>query len=262
MSHLLDAAPREAKVLATFRTAVYLQVGAHEQVLPVLAHDALDLPTGLRLARRSDQLDWSVAPGDTVLVGGGRVCLPRLTVVAVRTRRPLRVAPVPGADPARALAALGEDPSTLSRAAAEVVLAALDGDPAGPVAALVGRGEGLTPSGDDALCGVLLGLRVFGHGHAHRAVAAAVRTMTRRTTSLSASLLLAAADGYAVPDVVRLATLLAAGSCQSVVPTLEQVLAIGHSSGRDLVSGLHGALLALAQTSAARRPEEKGARRA
>jgi hypothetical protein len=208
----------------------------------------------------------------------------------VRTRRPLRVSPVAGADPVRALAALGEDASGLSFAAAEVAAGALHGDPSEPVASLVGRGEGLTPSGDDALCGVLLALRAFRCGHAHRAVADAVRALTRRTTSLSASLLLAAVDGYAVPDVVRLVTLLAAGStlpvttdrqdtanrparsrsggaCQSVVPTLEQVRAIGHSSGRDLVGGVHGTLSVLAGPAspalpAARRLDEKGARRA
>lgn len=283
-SHLLAAAPREATVLAVFPTAVYLRVGTHEQVLPVLAHDALDLPTGLRLARRSDQVEWSVAAGDVVLVGGGRVCLPHLTVAAVRTRRPLHVSRVAGADPACALAALGLATSGLSGAAAEVVAGALEGDPTGSVASLVGGGQGLTPSGDDALCGVLLALRAFGCGQAHRSVADRVRALTGRTTSLSASLLLAAADGYAVPDVVRLVTLLAAGStlrvttdwpetpkrparsrpggsCQSVVPTLEQVRAIGHSSGRDLAAGLHGALSALAGP-AARRPERKGARRA
>ncbi|MDV3296792.1 MAG: DUF2877 domain-containing protein, partial [Brachybacterium paraconglomeratum] len=260
-----------------------LRLDEHEQVLPVLAHDGLDLPTGLRLARRSDQLDWWVEVGDRVLVGGGRVCLPRATVLAVRTRRPQRVGPVVGADSRRGLGvleALVPAGGDLPGQAADVVRAALADDHEGvleAVTGLVGRGPGLTPSGDDALCGVMLTLRAFRCGHAHRVVAEQVRALTHRTTSLSASLLLAAADGYAVPDVVRLTSVLAAasalpecvttdwqdppdrpvgarsgGSCQSVVPeALAHVQAIGHSSGCDVIAGVHGTLLALAEARGA-----------
>jgi hypothetical protein len=89
------------------------------------------------------------------------------------------------------------------------------------------------------------------------------------TTSLSAALLAAAGEGYAVPDVVRLVTRCVAGSTNrtdgpggpddpgirptslSVDPSggmaelVARVLAIGHTSGRDLLSGVTGALRAV-----------------
>ncbi|NUO33688.1 MAG: DUF2877 domain-containing protein, partial [Dermatophilaceae bacterium] len=78
---------------------------------------------------------------------------------------------------------------------------------------------------------------------AHATVLAEVRPRLSGTTSLSAALLVAAGAGYAVPDVVRLVTGLVAGV---VAPELvDRVLAIGHSSGRDLLSGVTGALRAL-----------------
>lgn len=266
---LLRGDVREARVLAAFPTALYLHAGRHQDVLPVLAHDAVALPTGLCLPRRSCQIEWGVSVGDTALVGNGRVCLPGATVVAVRTLRPapVRWGTQPG--PAAYAWLLGEKASPALRdQAREVADAALAGA-ALRVGALLGAGQGLTPSGDDALCGVLLALRAVGATAAHRHLAEAVRGLMHATTSLSASLLLAAVEGYAVPDVVRLVALLTtavpgprgrdetappgehgtvAGSSRPVDPSvgeaLERVLAIGHSSGADLVAGLAGALLA------------------
>ncbi|GAA6526192.1 hypothetical protein IDVR_19880 [Intrasporangium sp. DVR] len=119
------------------------------------------------------------------------------------------------------------------------------------VRSLVGSGRGLTPSGDDAVAGVLLALRSGGELGAVRAVDDQVRAVSHTTTSISAALLRAAAQGYAAPEVVALVDLLAPSrltptSGQRVARALERVLAIGHSSGRDLVSGLAGARRALA----------------
>jgi hypothetical protein len=265
-------------VLASFPTALYLATDHHEEVVPVLAHDALALPTGVLLPRRSCQIDWQLTVGETVQVGGGRVCLPGATVVPVRIARPARVRSQPGvrdmSGPATALSGACVNPA-LVFLTTELVRLALSGrDVAGAVTGLIGAGAGLTPSGDDALCGVLLGLRAVGAADAHRRVAEAVRTRTRGTTSLSASLLVAAIEGYAVPDVVRLVTLVTAPTAGSGGPTdapdfarsgsptgafppvdlpvravLERVLAIGHSSGADLVAGLAGTFIALHDTS-------------
>src|SRR6476661_9813621 len=84
MAEALQAPSRPARVLAAFPTALYLQLDRHELVLPVLAEDALRLPTGLRLALPAREIDWGVEPGSHVSVGGGRVRLPRRDVVAVR----------------------------------------------------------------------------------------------------------------------------------------------------------------------------------
>jgi hypothetical protein len=190
------------------------------------------------------------------------------------------------------------EPGVLGDLAQDLTAAALAGRSADPgVRGLVGVGRGLTPSGDDALCGVLLTLAAIDAPevrHARAAVVAAVRGALSRTTSLSAALLVAAGEGYAVPDVARLVTLVAgagplgrsdraeptpgassAGSIRPVGPTpetcdltdlTERVLAIGHSSGRDLLSGVSGALRALdalhdAHQSTSRQHPHEGAHR-
>ena len=264
-------AARRCRVLAAFPTCLYVGLGTHERVLAVLASDAVALPIGLRLALPSTEIRWGVEPGDLVVVGEGRVRLPRADVVAARLSRPSRVRPLPrGAG----VAALPE-PGLLGDLAHDLTTAALAVRPVDPgVRGLIGVGRGLTPSGDDALCGVLLTLSVVDRPEA-RAALSSVRTAVRHvlpwTTSLSAALLVAAGTGYAVPDVARLVTLVVgagstdrndgpeagsrAGSMGSVRPAdpsdgpilalVDRVLAIGHSSGRDLLSGVSGALRAV-----------------
>ena len=87
------AAPRRCRVLAAFPTCLYLDLGAHERVLAVLASDAVALPIGIRLALPSTEVRWGVEPGAHVVVGEGRVCLPRADVVAARLLRPAQVRP-------------------------------------------------------------------------------------------------------------------------------------------------------------------------
>jgi hypothetical protein len=268
----LQAAPRPAKVLAAFPTSLYLQLGRHELVLPVLAADALRLPTGLRLALPAREIAWGVEPGSHVTVGDGRVRLPHRDVVAVRTWRPARVTaaaqPLDAAALARSIGALdtATEGAVLRELTADLTRAALAtpvqaGRLARLTAGLVGAGRGLTPSGDDALCGVLLALRAGGApAEALSAVSAAVTRSLAATTSLSASLLLAAAAGCAVPEVATVANAVSRGDGTGVGEALPAVLAIGHSSGADLLAGLAGALDALTQTTHHTEPE--GARRA
>ncbi|WP_141841741.1 oxamate carbamoyltransferase subunit AllH family protein [Humibacillus xanthopallidus] len=256
-------APTARRVLGVFDTCVYVELGAHDRVLALLAADALHLPIGLRLARPSSALRWGVEPGDDIVVGAGRLVLPSLEVVASRLARPSRVHAAPRV-PTVADAELLPDPGVLGELTFHLTVTALAGRPlADAVLGLVGAGRGLTPSGDDALCGVLLALASVGHPDAARALAALraqVLPALGRTTSLSAALVLAAASGYAVPDVVRLVTLTVHPGAHQTAradltaradrtaygPVLERVLAIGHSSGRDLLAGVSGALRALA----------------
>ena len=79
------------RVLGVFATCVYVELGAHDRVLALLASDALHLPIGLRLAVPSAALSWGVEPGDEVVVGVGRVLLPSYEIVAARLARPSRV---------------------------------------------------------------------------------------------------------------------------------------------------------------------------
>lgn len=270
VAEALQAPPRPAKVLGAFPTALYLQLDRHELVLPVLTEDALRLPTGLRLALPAALVAWGVEPGSHVSVGGGRVRLPHRDVVAVRAWRPARVTaaaqPLDASALARSIGALdtATEGAVLRELTADLTRAALatpvpTGRLARLTAGLVGAGRGLTPSGDDALCGVLLALRAGG-APALAAVSAAVTRSLAATTSLSASLLLAAAAGSAVPEVATVANAVSRGDVAGIDEALPAVLAIGHSSGADLLAGLVGALDALIQTTHHTEPE--GARRA
>ncbi|KRC87452.1 hypothetical protein ASE25_17115 [Terrabacter sp. Root85] len=282
--------PRRCRVLSAFPTCLYLDLGAHERVLAVLASDAVALPIGVRLALPSSEIRWGVEPGAHVVVGEGRVRLPRADVVAARLLRPARVRPAP-----RGSAGDGwlPEPGVLGDLAHDLAAAALAGRSADPgVRGLVGVGRGLTPSGDDALCGVLLTLAAVDAPPARRALSAvrtAVRSVLPWTTSLSAALLVAAGAGYAVPDVARLVTRLVSGPGSTnrsagatpglsragapsnllvdpaegsdVGGLVDRVLAIGHTSGRDLLSGVSGALRAVDALDSVPRPEPRPAPR-
>jgi hypothetical protein len=282
------------RVLGVFATCVYVELGAHDRVLALLASDALHLPIGLRLAAPSAELCWGVEPGDEVVVGAGRVVLPGHEIVAARLARTSRVRASVWVPTPSDVARLPES-GVLGDLTRDLTTTALAGRPVDTaVRGLVGAGRGLTPSGDDALCGVLLALASVDHPDAVRALAALWAQLVPvlgRTTSLSAALVVAAASGYAVPDVVRLVTLLAGagsagrndvaetgsgsgpvGSIRPVDPgpghtayaiAVERVLAIGHTSGRDLLSGVSGALLAMAHSlDPSPTPPPEGAHRA
>ena len=111
---------------------------------------------------------------------------------------------------------------------------------------LVGAGGGLTPYGDDVLCGWLA---------AHRAAAvptpavdAAVRARLHRTTLLSATLLDCALGGEVVPEYA--AWVAALGGPDE--PAAERaLLGVGHSSGRGLLAGGRQALAELADRTVA-----------
>lgn len=108
------------------------------------------------------------------------------------------------------------------------------------VRSLVGAGDGLTPYGDDQLCGWLAVHRAA--GVATPDVDAAVRAMAYRTTLLSATLLDCALNGEVLPEF---------GDWLQVVGTPSErgraaaLAAIGHTSGRGLLAGGRRALAGL-----------------
>ena len=107
---------------------------------------------------------------------------------------------------------------------------------AAAVAGLVGAGDGLTPRGDDVVCGWLA---------LHRAaelptptVDETVRARMGHTTLLSATLLDCALHGEVVPEVAAYVTAL--GTVAQ--PAAEQdLLAVGHSTGSGLLEGVRWA---------------------
>ena len=240
-------------VVAAHRFALYLDVAGH--VLPVVTADAVSLPTAVRLAARAGEVEWGVGHGDTVEVGEGRIALPALDVVAVRTWRPSRVrrARVSGDEGGRGCrgnrfrtheqlvraGSPGGSSDWLAAGIRRVVSTVPAGGVEEAVAELVGRGPGLTPSGDDALAGALLVAHALG---AAAPLAAAVRARLDATTAVSAALLDAAADGCAARPVVALVDAAVAGDVDAVRRALPAVLAIGHTSGADTVTGIREAL--------------------
>jgi hypothetical protein len=270
----------EDVVAVLTRDAVDLPVGVRLAV----SADELDQAGG-----------WAAHPGNLVFVGAGKVALPAAEVVVTRTRaaaihrlpvdrteplrRPDTTAPSTGQNRAvdrteplrrpdtnvqstgqnRAVDRAPAPNNALLTTSTELARRALAGQEVNAaVAGMVGAGQGLTPSGDDALCGILLTLRALGRLDAHAAVALAVRGRLGATTSISAALLCAAADGWAAPPVIRLLTRITAASpagSHTILDTQDRdvltILAIGHTSGADLLTGVTATLAEAAATATA-----------
>ncbi len=102
---------------------------------------------------------------------------------------------------------------------------------------LVGRGEGLTPAGDDVLAGALVAAHAIGDPRLHDWRGATRAALAgRRTTAVSVGMLHAALDGWSSPALADGLTALCGPDDPG--PALERLLAVGHSSGRHLLDGV------------------------
>lgn len=103
---------------------------------------------------------------------------------------------------------------------------------------LYGRGPGLTPSGDDILCGYGAGLLARGDAPRHaRLLEALDRVSSQRTTTyMSRAYLDAMAEGYANEALCALAQ--AAREGIPLEGPLARARAYGHTSGADILLGL------------------------
>ena len=121
----------------------------------------------------------------------------------------------------------GQDPEPLQRA----------------VAALVGLGAGLTPSGDDFFCGYLAATRACDSGPIEVGCGLslplneAVEANLGRTGSLSAALVRCALRNFWPGPLVDLAEALAGKQEGAALRALDDLLLLGHSSGSDLATG-------------------------
>jgi hypothetical protein len=102
---------------------------------------------------------------------------------------------------------------------------------------LLGRGPGLTPLGDDVLCGWIATHRAAGVPTPE--IDEAVRSGLHRTTLLSATLLDCALHGEVLPELGRFLT---AVGTTAETDRAADLQAVGATSGAGL---LHGARLAL-----------------
>ena len=198
---MIVAAPalRHVRIVGAARSASY---GEDDGFVVVFTREPPVLPNGA-------QVSSLPAVGDEVIVRGDEVWDPTLRLV-----EPPDVAPPGDDDLVRAVRT--RDPSLAAAAGAR----------------LIGRGGGLTPEGDDLVCGVAAVVAVAGWDEASREAwltALIGGDLRRRTTSLSATLLELAARGMG-PEPLQ-AWL--AGDARAFA----RLEAIGHSTGRAIARG-------------------------
>lgn len=235
------AGPRRvATVLHAGERAVYLDLDG--TCIAVLAADAVQVPNGVRT--ELDELAGMQA-GDEVAVFNGSVELPTVEVLVttiVDATVPV-VAPESGTWGAERITDHAAAPLALARASLPTLaLERLAAGDTTAVPALVGLGDGLTPMGDDVLCGWLAAAVARRHPALGEMRSVVEAGAAQRTTTLSATLLACAARGEGIPEFRDLVGAVANHDTAGVEESVDRVLAVGDTSGQGL---LLGAVLAL-----------------
>lgn len=247
----LHGPARTVPVVHAGEDATYVDVDG--TVVGVLSARATAVPCGLRTTQ--SRLPAEISQARQGVLGGGRLRLGSVDVVCTRIVTTSLVAspPHPHARPsarlATALKSLPVVAARLDAVRAELPPEALEGLALGEAAAvtpLLGLGSGLTPVGDDVLCG-WLATRVATGADPEPIRSSAVGLGPGRTTSLSATLLVCAGQGEMIPEFRRLLLLLGDRGDRDLDRRLQAELtalvSVGHTSGVGL---LLGTLLAFA----------------
>jgi len=264
---------RPVAVLAAGPEAIYLAVDdAERTTLCLAAARAVRVPCAVVLDPKAAVPE--LTPGTDGRVGGGSLILGGSVFRVTRWWRPPKPRGLGGAPPARLAAAVRWLPVRVAdpldpegrEAVSDLVGAlAIGAAPDSGVSRLLGRGPGLTPTGDDVLAGALVCLTALGAPAAAPLAAAVTSAAPDATTAVSAALLRHAARGECVPQLADLleaignggpaaSRVLAGSAASSVLAGSDQasgtlaraagaLLAVGHCSGAGL---LHGVLVALA----------------
>ncbi|MEN8039898.1 MAG: DUF2877 domain-containing protein [Actinomycetota bacterium] len=232
-----------ATVVGSASHAVWLLLDGGGVVV-VSTRDATRLPNSVEVAADAEaNVFGSIEHGSPATVGIGQVMLDGLTIDAVRWWDPRPA--LPTLDRARIAESIVDLPSTVDGMPLDAIPAT--DSPAGLVAAasmLIGRGEGLTPEGDDYLAGVLSALRLFGEAVGDRrlmqtldATSLEISSLARqRTTTFSAALIDHALKGnVALPAAAFLRAVAGRGDIRA---SHRDLLAVGHSSGPALAAGI------------------------
>lgn len=264
----LNGSPHRGNVLHVGTNAIYFCSG--DDVIGVVSRYAVPVPcTITTLFDTVDDLFDSSArpvPGDPVEIGSGVV---NFGPVQVRVGRYTSFA-LPPFD-RRAASRMRDslnaaDVPTSPDEIAPAILGALRNAPADPLEQVLGRGSGLTPFGDDVVCGMLATLLACGAPCADMLRTRTLELAPTRTTALSATLLSRAAQGDVLPAFARVvATLLDrtgldhseldhtglahTGLAHSgpdqpdqVSASIADLLRVGHTSGAGMLLGLSLAL--------------------
>jgi hypothetical protein len=231
---LRAAADGALEVLHRGRHAVYVELDGW--CLGVVGSDAAAVPCALRL-RTADLAEITTG---SAYVEAGVLHLDGTPLVVGRivdVRVPRSGSEGAARNTADSVTARATPPASVTEFVGHLCLPARL-DPAA-AARLVGLGDGLTPLGDDILCGWLATHRAAGVETPD--VDAAVRALLPRTTLLSATLLDCALHGEALPEF---AAYLSSLGGDGETAAAESLAAVGHTSGAGL---LYGARLALAR---------------
>lgn len=258
---LSNTSAGKATVIHAGADAIYLDAGT--DVIALVSRDAIKVPCALQTTLSSmEQLEQGVpAPGTRVEITDGTLRLSRTDVTIGRVID--YSAPAINTDEAPAMASrlAGVSVPALADIRSELPADAIEAlQEASPVAvdALVGLGSGLTPLGDDVLCGWIAALVAAKHACAELAASRILACADERTTSLSATLLRRAVAGDAVRQFADLVRVLASpdspkfgreSSPESIATVTHALAGIGHTSGAGLLLGLSIALNHLARRS-------------
>ena len=255
---------RPATVVAATPHAMYLAIDdADETMVCVASAEAVRVPCAVILESRA--LPPQVPAGTIATVGKGNLTVAGVSFRVTRWWRPPRPRGLGAMAPARVAAAVrwltGRVADPLDgqgrTAVADLVQALKMGSsPDAAVARLLGRGPGLTPTGDDVLAGALVSLNALGAPAAGSLGAAVAASAPDATTTVSVALLRHAARGECIPQLADLLEAVAHGTDSGAASLLPRaagaLLAVGHCSGAGL---LHGVLVgfAIAHTRIAHR---------
>jgi hypothetical protein len=264
------------RVHSVFHAALNLSLPSGD-LLTLLSAEADDLPRGVRLASVEDFSSLGLAAGDGGVFTVDEIALERsvgrgpLQVDCAAARRLAPSSPPPLSKGARWRAGVARLEALQKRAATDLRVAPLlaGAQPSGAMAErltqaaldlgrgvrtgrrdvlrdaaarLVGLGPGLTPAGDDFLCGFLAA------GHCRRAacpalsqpltwLTEAVQERLGQTTDISASFLRDALAGRISRPLAALAEACSGAPGSDLDGALLRLAAIGHSSGLDAATG-------------------------
>src|SRR5690625_677366 len=244
---MVHGEPQRLTVLLRTSAAVYLGTADGDPRLVLVddggiaVPDCAMLPAGLRWRDLLTAQDRTGAP---ILVGAGEVrCGPR--AVPVRADLDLTVPTIQPAVAEQGLVHLRTALATAirRRSAWPVVHHQWSTGAASPEALatdaryLIGRGPGVTPTGDDILAGAILAHVALGTPGIEAAAIGVVDHARGRTTAASIVSLRGAAGARAATPLRDL--LRAIGEHRDPTAPLGRVLRLGHTSGADLIRGLH-----------------------
>jgi hypothetical protein len=123
----------------------------------------------------------------------------------------------------------------------------LQGDVLGGLCSLKGVGFGLTPSGDDFIAGFLFGLYLLQQIHRSdlSGLRATIYARARGSSLLANTFLALASQGRFSERLKDFVGVLCNNDPSQVIPAMKQVMAMGSTSGADLLCGFFFALITL-----------------